>query len=207
MSAWVDLGQRGVDYVRARLDGGLALSKAAVDLTDLDAGTAVAWFPENFLVEDADPAQSTQLARSSSLVAMTELVCTFFNHVPSGSLWVEEPLPRKSDSFRMNPDVLDPPQDAWFFGEEVFSLAFDDFDDNAIRQAIQEIYDYPGWGGAGFLVNDTSPELRETSEIPTTAISEAAAGIEAVVCGAFDGDGYLVWRPESGIVATLAARP
>ena len=85
----------------------------------------------------------------------------------------------------------------WFLGEEVYSLVFADDDDSRLLEAINEIYDYPGWGGGGFVTTDAeSRRYRDSYEIERESLDRIAPTITEIVCGAYDGEGYLIWTPD-----------
>ena len=189
----VDVGEGGRAYIRARLEGGLSLSSVVLRSVDLERGSVVA------LVSDSHPDPLAFAVgggdRWHACDALRVTVRALFDGGPSASLWVEEPLPRRSDFGDKAPDTggCRP----WFLCDEVYTLVFAADDDSRLRDAFDKIYDYPGWGGGGVVSTDASSlSYRDSYELGEEGVAHAASAIQAIVCGAYDGQGFLIWTPD-----------
>jgi hypothetical protein len=137
-----DTGDEGRANVRARLKGGLSLSSSVLSRVDLDGGIVFTWA--------TDPPPATLLDFESASVGLINryvanghvlaLIRGFFRRNPSGSLWAEELLPKRSDPFWTHPEVLEQERIGWFFGEEVYSLAFAGDDDDHVLGTLGNVF-------------------------------------------------------------------
>lgn len=187
-----EAGEAGLAYIRSRLEGGLSLSSRA------DEGMGLADGTESSVVGvvHPDPGDFGSGCGSPASPA-TQVVVGLVRHVlashPDGALWVEGPNPRRSDPFWRNPDL--PKRPAWFHEEEVFTLGFGSDSDERLAMVLDQCWDYPGWGGGGFVTANDATHLIPDFEISNSDLTAAAEHIELVICGAYDGEGYLLWRP------------
>jgi hypothetical protein len=187
-------GEEGLRYLTEKMSGGLALSHAVLDSIELAAGTTLA-FPPAQHPSPAGFATGTGVARDDRVNDGIALVRGSFAIQRGGAFVVEEPLPRRSDPSLLGDALTRERQKAWLLGENVYSLAFPTDDDERIREVVAEIYPFPGWGGAGFVSDcleavsyATSYELRQAS-LPCLAV-----GTQLIIAGAYDGEGFVVWR-------------
>jgi hypothetical protein len=167
----IEVGEAGLAYVRARLEGGLSLSRVVLDLVDLDAGHVMAIAPvghpdlQAFGVGARCPGR---FANETLRVALRG----FFERHSAGAMWVEEPMPRRSDPFWKKPAAA--AVRAWFLDEEVYSLAFADDDDSRLLDAIDEIYDFPGGGGGFVTTDERSLQYRDSYELRRDSLDDVA---------------------------------
>lgn len=190
-----DLGDLGRDYVRGRLEGGLSLSVAALERLDLRDGQVFTWTPPTRPPLLFDFRRGDVFDDFDARAAGLSLVRSFFSQVPSGSLWVEEPSPRRSDPFWDNPGVPRDRKTAWFLGEEVYSLAFPEDEDARIAEALGEGWEWSGWGGGSFLSGSpVSVHYRKQHAIEDSDVISLIDDVRYIICGAWDATGYVVWR-------------
>jgi hypothetical protein len=194
--AETDTGAEGRAFVRARLAGGLSLSSVVHERTDLDQGLVFTWAavpsPPHLLEFDRGDVVDGHTARARVL----GLIRAFFENNRAGSLWVEEPLPKRSDPFWSNPDIPEERKAGWFLGEEVYSAAFPEDDDNSLIKALCNAWQWGGWGGAAYLT--TSPaasRYRQEHELRANDLGDFASHVQVIICPAYDGEGYLIWQP------------
>jgi len=192
---WVieaEVGEAGLAYVRARLEGGLSLSKAVLGSVDLDAGHVVAIVP----VDHPDIQAFGRGAGSPGRFANETLraaIRGLFERHSAAAIWAEEPLPRRSDQLWRTATAAH--DRAWFLDDEVYSLAFSDDDNSRLLDAIDAIYDFPGWGGGGFVTTDQeSLRYRNNYELQRGSLNGVADATVCIVCGAYDGEGFVLWN-------------
>ncbi len=193
-----DTGAEGLAYVRARLAGGLTLSSNVLARVDLDHGFVFTW------ATDPPPATLVDFERGSkglihgeiSNAHVLALIRDFFLRNPSGSLWAEELLPKHSDPFWTNPEVPEEERIGWFFGDEVYSLAFPGDDDDHVLGTLDNVFFSGFWGGGAFLTpSGAAARYRREREVQAADLGEVASQISFIICPAYDGMGYVVWRP------------
>ena len=77
----------------------------------------------------------------------------------------------------------------------MYSLAFPEDEDARIAQALCSGWDYPGWGGGSFLSRGpVSARCRKQYEVEDSDVISVIDGVRYIICGAYDGMGYVVWR-------------
>lgn len=189
------LGQEERTYIRGRLEGGLALSASVMECLNLSEGETFTWAtdPSSPLIKEFDRGGlGIVRERTGNILG---LVRSFFSSTQAGSLWVEEPNRRRSDPFWTNPAVARDRGTAWFFGEEVYSLAFAEDRDERILSALAEGWQWAGWGGASYLAeSQASARYREVHEIDRGDLENVASSVNYIICGAYDGEGWVVWE-------------
>jgi len=190
----IDLGEEGHRYIVDKMSGGLSLSRKVLDKLSLSTGSVWGFAPAGH-PDVWEFGSGSGSSSSDPLAAMVELIRQAFVDHSRGALWVEEPLPKRSDPFFDNPATAARRDPKWFLGEEVYSLAFPAEHDDRIRSALQSIYPFPGWGGAGFLSGSTEADsYRDSVELRHASLEDVAALTTLIIAGAYDGEGFLVWR-------------
>ena len=189
----VALDEARLTYFRERLAGGLALSRLFLNVRDLNEGHVWAWLPDGkTAAPDLNLGAGGVMRRHEGVAPAVEFVRRFLGEHADAALWAEEPLPKRSDPFWQTWPNEDR---GWFCGEEVFSLAFEGDDNERLEQVLSSIWEYPGWGGAGFLSPATARKYQHFHDLDEATLATVAAQTEYLICGAFDGEGYVVWEP------------
>jgi len=189
-----DTGDEGLAYVRTRLAGGLTLSSNVLARVDLDHGFVFTWAtdPPPATLVDFEHGSKGLIHGGVANAHVLALIRDFFLRNPFGSLWAEELLPKRSDPFWTNPEIPEEERIGWFFGDEVYSLAFPGDDDDHVLGTLDNVF---SWGGGAFLTASGAAALyRRGREIQAADVGEVASQISFIICPAYDSMGYLVWR-------------
>jgi len=194
----IEVGDEGLAFIQERLEGGHALSLAVLSHIDLADGVVFTWAPTPTPTHILQFDRGDVIDRPASEAEMLGLIRTFFDAVPDGSLWSEDPNARRSDPFWSNPDIPRDRKNAWFFGEEVYDAAFAGSDDQILLTALSNAWAWGGWGGGAFLTaSSVGTRYRIEHELLADDLDEMARQVRNVICPEYDADGYLVWRPRS----------
>jgi hypothetical protein len=196
----VALGPDGHDYVAGRVGAGLTLSSVASTLIDLSAGTTFTWSANPFSEDLLDFGRGDVVVDGGD-APIVALVRTVFATAPMASLWVEESNPRRSDPFWDDPAMPGDRKAAWFLGEEVYSLAFPDDADETILRALNNGWWWAGYGGASYLSSAPLRDRYKTEhEIAESDLRPFVEATRYIICGAYDGEGWVVWERADGVV-------
>jgi hypothetical protein len=82
-------------------------------------------------------------------------------------------------------------------GDGIYFFATSEMPPASVRQVLRAVPDYPYVGCFSTLPPGT---LRDREEIGPELIELLSRNAAAVVIGAFDGEGYLLWAPSGGLV-------
>jgi hypothetical protein len=200
------VGPAGIDYVRRRLSGGKALSRHLLAGQNLDGGSVVACIPA-----EADPERTEQFdvghARESpeDSVAFTsasgtrwrmtrkpnadaklvDSIAAFLGEATDALCIFEHGLARRTDPFLERASFK-----VAFYGDEVYPFAAAGDDHVRIGDAIRGATTaYPPLVGAL-----THGDLSTRADLGQTALASIAATAERIIVGAYDGEGYVIWR-------------
>ena len=186
-----ELGALGLGYVVGRLNGGLSLSRQFLNAWRPDSGRVFAWLPTNIVPSEELLRDGGLRCAAESRQATLTLVRDFLTSHTDGALWVEEPSPKRSDPFWQLPDQQGT---GWFFGEEVYSLGFATDDDKSLQRVLSNSWQWEGWGGGAFISSAAATAYRQQRDLRIDDLVRAAEGTRFVLCGAFDGESYVIWR-------------
>jgi len=182
------LGAEGVEYIRACLLDGRSLSHAVAAANDLDSGAAIAYLPPGIQALSAGQFRAggvASAARSEDVVgnALGQML------VEDGRILVgEDQLRRCSDAA-----IVARPHGVVCYLDEVYHLGTrDGVDDQSIRGVLRRT--------RSAMCGELLFVTRWAGEIPTswpnriTDLGLLAGSVEAIAAGAFDGEGYVVWK-------------
>jgi hypothetical protein len=184
----LDLGSAGLDYVSTRLDAGRSLSKKVAQLVDLDEGVVFTYLPAPL------PEVTPQTFRTGGVASvriseeMVEAVIRRHLAEAKAVLLGENPMANCSD-----PWVHIQPEGVVCYRDEVYHIGYRDGSGAlSIRGALKSARALPG---------EVSIVTTWIGKPPTSAwpgrlsdVSHLAANATAVVVGAFDGEGYVIWE-------------
>jgi hypothetical protein len=199
-----NVGPAGIDYVRRRLTEGKTLSRHLLAEQNLDRGTVVA-----YVAAEADPEQTEQFevghacespedsvaftSASGTRWRMTrtptadlvDTIAGFLGEAKDALCIFEHGLARRTDPFLESARFR-----VAFYGDEVYPFAAAGDDHARIGGALRgATTPYPPLVGAL-----THGDLSTRADLGENALASIAAKTERIIVGAYDGEGYVIWR-------------
>ncbi|MEO6391375.1 MAG: hypothetical protein ABIP75_05940 [Pyrinomonadaceae bacterium] len=203
------------EYFQQYLDDGGSLSKILARSLPLESGSISALLPEGFdqsAVHSLDtggiiPVPDEVMAKESRRLESGGIMVPKLDTREELEIIVRKFLQENKDGIVVFEDQTSEPTDPWLknSGTRIFS-----YDQEVFHYLVPKDCDFPerinktisaagGWRFVGTLVlkDEISSKLQTTSAIATREdLERIAASISAVVVGAFDGESFLIWRPQ-----------
>lgn len=202
------LGAEGLQFVTAELEGGRTLSKCLLDRVDLQAGEVVTFLPRGVgLTEAKDfkhggklptpPRSQWRRGQGGSVLIPTPttrpfLVDAIHKHLSaSGMVCILE-----NATARPEDEGLRRRQVSWsFFGDEVYHILVWPSAKDSIDAAVRAGHSLFTFVGAmTSLSEEHLRHVRERSELDLGILRALAERAVQIFVGAYDGEGYAVWR-------------
>jgi hypothetical protein len=181
-----DLGAEGTRWVSRSLERGRTLARLVLAYRDISRGDVSAEQPRDLsshaITEafDGGGLPQARQAREATLRVFAEMA----DQDAEGILLVEDELGRPDD-----PAVMRSPYHALIHDDEVFPWV-------PLPQDPPELARFLSWSTSGYPTNAfllRQDQMPETSPVGIDALEELACGIRAILVGAFDGEGYVIW--------------
>jgi hypothetical protein len=200
------VGPAGIDYVRRRLTSGKTLSRHLLASHDLDSGSVVAFVfaeadtneTEAFEVGHARESPDDGVAFTSASgtrwrmtrtpnanANLVDAIAAFLGGARDALCIFEHGLARRTDPFLEKASLR-----VAFYGDEVYPFAAAGDDHVHIADAIGGATTaYPPLVGAL-----THGDLSTRAHLDEAALASIADETETIIVGAYDGEGYVIWR-------------
>lgn len=201
------LGVAAIDYVRRRLTDGKALSRHLLASRDLNSGSVVSFVPadaDSDEIHEFDVGHARQSAGDASVFTsesgaawrmirtpnadanLAEAIAAFFREATDALCIFEHGLARRADPFLENATFS-----VAFCGDEVYPFAAAGDDLARIADTIRGATTaYPP-----LVAALTRGELStQRVELAEADLASLAAKTDEIIVGAYDGEGYVIWR-------------
>jgi hypothetical protein len=200
----VKLGEGALTYVKERSDRG-ELGKCVIRSIDLSQGTVFTWLPKGWDAKRLDninlkapltspkeiEAKKIEISSGSIVLMDDSMNKPTYDYVQSylqsngGTLiiWDMDYLPA----------YYKPEEgpNSFFFNSQVYAFATSQ---NNLREKISKCFTQTApWSLFGVLTSYDKP-LPTAQQVDYSVIEEISSGVDAIIVGAFDGDGYIFWE-------------
>jgi hypothetical protein len=199
----IELGIKGVEHVRTQLGLGGSLA-ARISTAPLEQGVVGTRVPITALKdgEIADLQSGGVMNREDSVTGLGKLISGFLRQSmpPRRYAVFAEPFGKRGDSY-----LTTVRERKHFMGDEVFfSLLHEDADTSRVLDTIRRVGDYPFIGVLSSIPND-GIGLEHGEELDEDMLEALVSGMDHLVVGAFDGEGFVIWSTNE-LMARRAAR-
>lgn len=178
----IEVSGHAIKYARANLKDGLSLSRLSMSV--LDGMTAVALVPDRASSERALDFKHGGLGRCD----ISEVAAMLGREFQRASLIVELPLWRTDD-----PGISDEASGVMVCGDEVYAVCSLDGSNDAIETTLRMAD--PSFMYRAFVLT-SEMEFREGA-CPPDLVESKAASVDAILVGAYDGEGFVFARQRS----------
>ncbi len=182
------LGAEGVEYIRACLLDGRSLSRAVAAANDLDSGVAIAYLPPGIRSLNAG---QFRIGGVASAAVSEDVVGNALGQMlveDGGILFGEDQLRLCSDAA-----IVARPDGVVCYLDEVYHLGtHDGVDEQSIRGVLRRTRS--AVSGELLFVTHWAGQIPTSWPNRITDLGPLAGSVEAIVAGAFDGEGYVVWK-------------
>lgn len=205
----VSLGEESLGYIKQQLDAGHALSSAVLAACDLALGCVVTYLPADVSLERAQeftvggklpaPDRSAWVPLPDGGVAVP--IASTMDRLPGV---VHEYLQAGSNRIWLFEDFNASPGDPVMqglrcryvsFENEVYYPLDHSSDEAAIREAANRAFSFVSFVGVGATLPPADAErLSRIGELQKDDIQRVVSGLDLLTVGAYDGEGFLLWR-------------
>ena len=205
----LSLGEQSLVYIRERLGAGHALSSAVLSGCDLELGSVVTYLPAGISSERAHeftaggklpaPDRSTWTALPDGGVAvpipstMDRLPRVVHEYLQAGPnrIWLFEDF----NASPSDPVMKELRCRFVSFGNEVYYPLDRSSDEESIREAARRAFSFVSFVGVGAKLSPADSErLTRVTELEKADLDRVVPGLDLLSVGAYDGEGFLLWR-------------
>jgi hypothetical protein len=180
-----ETGTEGFDWVRRSLERGRSFSAAVLRRVDLAHGVVVALLPSDTDPQDAMQFEAGNFGLTNTGIAVAKRLRSVAG--ASASLLVEHEFASPGDPFLENHPV------DWFVaGPDVYQWSRLDRTPEEIATFMER--SSSGYPMNGFLIPESQSRIFQRGVIDQAGLLGLADFVLAIVVGAYDATGYLIWR-------------
>jgi hypothetical protein len=205
----LSLSSTSLDYIKEQLSIGHTLCRIIMSTCDLELGSAVTFMPTGVSLERAHefttggklatpdpsawvplPGGGVAVPTPSTLNILPEKVHKYLQ-AGTNRVWVFEDF----NASPSDPAMKKISSRYVALGNEVYYPLDHNSNEEAIREAADQAYSFVSFVGVGARLSPSDAErLSRVKEIEESDLQRLVSGVDLLTVGAYDGEGFLLWR-------------